>query len=233
MNPRYKPVKRALDIVVGCLSLLLLWPIALIAILAVFIEDPSASPIFVQKRTGKGEKPFLMYKIRTMRPHPDESSDHDDERLLRIGQILRRSSIDELPQILNVLKGEMSFIGPRPWLMKLLPYYSDRERRRHLVQPGMSGLAQVNGRNSVDFVTRLAYDIEYVENMSFMLDAKIFLKTIHYVFFSSKLVLSVSEALDLFDGDLCDIRQKEQEGKDERTALPVGGFARAEGEEIA
>lgn len=174
-----KYVKRLMDIVCSLVVLVLFW--WLYIILAVLVRVKLGSPVlFKQQRPGKNEKIFNMYKFRTMTDERDENGNllPDGIRLTKFGKALRATSLDELPEIFNILKGDMSFIGPRPLLVQYLPWYSKNEKRRHDVRPGLSGLAQVNGRNFVGWDDRLAYDVKYVDNISFMEDLCIALKTI-------------------------------------------------------
>jgi sugar transferase EpsL len=147
--------------------------------------------IFKQQRPGLHGKPFYLYKFRTMTDERDENGEllPDHLRLTPFGQFLRKFSLDELPQLYNILKGDMSFVGPRPLLMKYLPYYTDREKKRHNVRPGITGLAQVSGRNNLDWDERLELDVKYVENYSFWLDLKIIFLTIKKVLKSEDVVI--------------------------------------------
>lgn len=140
--------------------------------------------IFKQPRPGKDEKIFTMYKFRTMTNERDEHGEllPDSIRLTNIGKFLRSTSLDELPELINILKGDMSFVGPRPLSVKYLPYYNDRERLRHSVRPGLTGLAQINGRNTLNWEDRFKYDVNYVENLSFILDMSIMIRTFIKVF---------------------------------------------------
>lgn len=170
---RYQPAKRALDVLFA-LALAPLWvPATLLAALAVRIAMGSPS-FFRQTRTGRGGRPFVILKIRTMR----DGGGPEEGRITGIGRILRKTGLDELPQMANVLRGEMSFVGPRPLLPEYLPLYSPEEARRHDVAPGITGLAQVNGRNATTWRERLALDVEYVDRQSPWLDAAIVAKTI-------------------------------------------------------
>ncbi len=171
-------IKRIIDIVVAGLGLLLLTP--LLAVVALLVRLKLGSPIlFRQVRPGLGGEPFTIYKFRTMRNAFDEQGKplHDAERLTALGRFLRHWSLDELPELYNVLRGDMSLIGPRPLLMEYLPRYTAEQARRHDVRPGITGLAQVMGRNSLQFSQRLAYDIHYVDHFSLMLDLRIFYLT--------------------------------------------------------
>jgi len=176
-------IKRCFDIFVSLIGLILLLPVMFIA--AVMIRLSMGSPIFfIQKRPGYKGKPFDIIKFRTMRmPDPLKSSVEDDgERLTYLGRILRKTSIDELPEFWNVLKGDMSIVGPRPLLMEYLPRYSPEQARRHDVKPGITGWAQVNGRNAITWEERFRLDVWYVDNISFWLDMKILWMTFVKVF---------------------------------------------------
>lgn len=171
--------KRAIDIICSCLALIVLSPIILI--LAIVVRIKLGSPIiFEQERPGKDEKIFKMYKFRTMTSETDENGNllPDDMRLTRFGKILRSTSLDELPELINIIKGDMSIVGPRPLLVEYLPYYTVEERKRHLVRPGLTGLAQINGRNTLTWEEKFDFDIKYVENITFAGDVKIILQTI-------------------------------------------------------
>lgn len=174
--------KRILDIIVSGTALIILLP--LIIIIGLFIRKKLGSPIlFTQERPGKDEKIFKMYKFRTMTDKTDEFGDllPDEDRLTKFGRLLRASSLDEVPELWNIIKGDMSIIGPRPLLVRYLPYYSKVERERHLVRPGLTGLSQVNGRNSLNWEKRFELDIHYVRNISFINDLKILIITIKKV----------------------------------------------------
>lgn len=183
MSRVYKYIKRAMDFLVAVILLTVLSPLMLLA--ATLIAVNRDGPIlFKQKRPGKDGKIFTVYKFRTMSTalidrNGKELSDF--ERMTRIGKFLRKTSIDELPQLFNILKGDMSFIGPRPLLTEYLGLYSPEQMRRHEVLPGISGWAQVNGRNTLTWEQKFAYDIYYVDHYSFLMDMKIFFKTIENV----------------------------------------------------
>jgi len=175
-------LKRSLDIVVSVGILAFLWPILLI--LAVLVRFKLGSPIFFrQTRIGLGNQPFSMLKFRTMTDArgPDGALLTDDVRLTQFGQALRTTSLDELPEIINILKGRMSLVGPRPLLPEYLPFYTETEALRHTVRPGLTGLAQVSGRIAIGWDDRLALDVEYVRNFSFWNDLKILWRTVHVV----------------------------------------------------
>lgn len=174
-----KYIKRALDILCSCLAIVLLW--WLFIIVAFLVKVNLGSPIlFKQERPGKDRRIFKMYKFRSMNEKKDENGNllPDDERLTRFGRILRSTSMDELPEIFNILKGDMSIIGPRPLLVKYLPFYTEEENLRHTVAPGLTGWAQINGRNTTGWDERLQQDVFYVKNCSFLFDCKIFVLTI-------------------------------------------------------
>lgn len=175
-------MKRLFDIIASLCGLILLSPV--IAIVAWQIRRKLGSPVlFRQTRPGKDGEPFEMIKFRTMRNAVDEQGNPlpDSERITPFGSFLRSSSLDELPELWNVLKGNMSLVGPRPLLMEYLDYYTEEERLRHTVRPGLTGLAQVSGRNATSWDERLAYDVEYVKTRTFFGDLKIILKTIFQV----------------------------------------------------
>lgn len=180
-------VKRTLDVIFACIFLFLLFPIFLITALLVRIKLGS-TVIFRQARGGFGGREFMILKFRTMADKRDSEGKllPDTERLTRFGRFLRRMSIDELPQLINILRGEMSFVGPRPQLAEFLPHYTDEEKLRHSVRPGLTGLAQVSGRNSLPWKKRFELDAEYAKNVSFFLDAKIVFLTIFALFGKGK-----------------------------------------------
>ena len=176
------PVKRLLDIIIVAVALVLLSPVLLL--LARQIRRKLGTPVlFRQVRPGRGGIPFVMYKFRTMRDAADENGRPlpDAERLTLFGRKLRAASLDELPELWNVLKGDMSLVGPRPLLMEYLPLYNAEQRRRHLVRPGITGWAQVNGRNAISWPEKFRLDVWYVENRSLLLDIKILFLTVKKV----------------------------------------------------
>ncbi|NBI07986.1 sugar transferase [Senegalia massiliensis] len=174
-----KFIKRLMDFILALMAIILLSPV--LVIVGLLVKINLGSPIiFKQKRPGLDEKLFTMYKFRTM---TDEKNNYgellpDSTRLTKFGVLLRSTSLDELPELFNILRGDMSIVGPRPLLEEYLPYYTEIEKLRHSLRPGLSGLAQINGRNNIDWNTRLSLDVEYVKNISFILDIKIILKTI-------------------------------------------------------
>lgn len=185
MNNQHKPYgpyekyfKRMLDVFCGLAALLVFW--WLYIIVAILVRMKLGSPVlFKQERPGKNEEIFKLYKFRTMTDARDENGKllPDEVRLTKFGRALRTTSLDELPEVFNILKGEMSLVGPRPLTIQYLPYYSEEERHRHNVRPGLSGLAQVNGRNFIDWDHRLAFDVQYVKKITFMGDLRIILQT--------------------------------------------------------
>ena len=177
-----KYIKRLLDIVISLCGIIVLSPVYLI--LGILVRVKLGSPvIFKQERPGKDEKIFHLYKFRSMTDEKDESGSllPDEVRLTSFGKKLRSTSLDELPELLNILKGDMSLIGPRPLLVRYLPRYNEFQRHRHDVRPGLTGLAQINGRNAITWEKKFEYDVEYVQNLSFALDAHIFVGTVRAV----------------------------------------------------
>lgn len=185
-----KYIKRLLDIILSLFGLIVFFPIFLIVSLLVliFLGRPI---IFKQERPGKNEKIFTLYKFRTMSNKKDKNGEllPDEKRLTKFGKFLRKTSLDEIPEFFNILKGDMSFIGPRPLAVVYLPYYNEEERHRHDVRPGLTGLAQINGRNTLNWEERFAYDIKYVENITFKNDLKIIFGTVKKVVCSDGVVV--------------------------------------------
>lgn len=195
-------IKRLFDILVSLVTLLLTLP--LIALLAVFIRYKLGSPvIFRQIRPGLRQRPFMMVKFRTMLNVSDSNSESlpDEKRMTALGRILRATSLDELPELWNVLKGDMSLVGPRPLLMEYLPLYSKEQQRRHEVRPGVTGWAQVNGRNNLSWPERFKMDVWYVDNQSFWLDMKILLMTVKKVFLREDINQSGHATAEKFKGN--------------------------------
>lgn len=206
MYRRY--IKRILDIIISGIALLLLSPVFLI--LAILVRTKLGSPvIFHQERPGYREKIFTLCKFRTMTDERDENGEllPDARRLTPFGSFLRKTSLDELPELWNIFKGDMSLIGPRPLLVGYLPYYTERERIRHTVRPGLTGLSQVSGRNFLGWDERLAKDVEYVEHLNFLMDVKVFFQTIAVVFRSDDVSVD-SEAVECY---LWEIREKRED----------------------
>jgi lipopolysaccharide/colanic/teichoic acid biosynthesis glycosyltransferase len=171
--------KPAMDFVVAIIALIVSSPIFIaVSVLLFFVNGGKI--FFSQERSGFLQRSFMAYKFRTMNDAKDNHGQllPDGHRLTRIGRLIRKTSLDELPQLINILKGDMSFIGPRPLLPEYLPFYTDEQQKRHTVKPGITGLAQVNGRNLTTWEKRFEYDVYYVEHVSFLMDLKIFLKTI-------------------------------------------------------
>lgn len=179
-----KYVKRSIDVVGAVCLLAVAWPFMLIAAIAIKIEDPKGPVLFRQQRPGKDGKIFEIYKFRTMKVETHDKDGNrlpDIERVTKTGNVLRKISLDEFPQFINVLKGDMSFIGPRPLLVQYLEYYNEEQKRRHNVKPGISGWAQVNGRNAITWGERFKLDVWYVDHISLKLDIRILLMTIKNV----------------------------------------------------
>jgi len=196
-------MKRLFDIVVSMISIVILIP--LFGILYIFIWINLGTPVlFSQSRPGLYGKPFVMYKFRTMRDAVDENglSLPDEVRLTNFGKFLRSTSLDELPELWNVLKGEMSLVGPRPLLMEYLPLYSDEQARRHEVLPGITGWAQVNGRNSLSWEEKFKLDVWYVDNHSFFLDIKILFLTFKKIFIREGISAEGVATMNKFTGNL-------------------------------
>ncbi|MBD5523052.1 MAG: sugar transferase [Lachnospiraceae bacterium] len=206
-------IKRCLDFLLSLCGIIVLSPILLI--LCILVRVKLGSPVlFRQERPGQGEKIFTLCKFRTMTDEKDENGKllPDAVRLTKFGKFLRGTSLDELPELFNILKGDMSIIGPRPLLVSYLPYYSERERLRHSVRPGLTGLAQVSGRNFIDWDRRLARDVEYVENLSFGMDVKVLWMTVKTVLGHTD---EVAEDTNAVEGNFAEIRRKrlEEAGK--------------------
>lgn len=174
--------KRIFDILFSLSLLISLSPVLIIVAISLYFAN-NGSVFFYQQRPGKGEKVFRIMKFKTMNDAVDENGKllSDTDRLTKTGRFVRKTSLDEIPQLVNILKGDMSLIGPRPLLLKYLPYYTEQERKRHTVLPGITGFAQISGRNLLDWDERLRKDCEYVENISFSMDVKIFFTTIKNV----------------------------------------------------
>lgn len=176
-------IKRFIDLVISLFGLLLTSPILIIIIICLFLTN-SGKPFFFQKRPGKGTKVFRIIKFKTMNDKKDKDGNllPDADRLTSIGAFVRKTSLDEIPQLINVLKGDMSLIGPRPLLVQYLPLYNEVQKKRHEVRPGITGWAQVNGRNAISWTQKFEYDVWYVNHISFLLDVKILFLTLKKVF---------------------------------------------------
>lgn len=190
-----------MDFILSFLALIVLWPVILIV--AFLVRVKLGSPVlFKQERPGLNEKIFVIYKFRTMSDKRDEKGEllPDSIRLTKFGRFLRATSLDELPELLNILKGDMSIIGPRPLLVRYLPLYDERQKRRHDVRPGLSGLAQISGRNSISWEEKFNLDVMYVDNISFINDWKIILLTIKKVFVREGINSRQEETMEAFLG---------------------------------
>lgn len=195
-----KYIKRLLDIILSLIAIIITLPIFLITgiLVLIFLGKPA---IFRQKRPGKKEKIFTMYKFRTMSNKKDKDGNllPDELRLTKLGKFLRKTSLDEIPEFINILKGDMSFVGPRPLVPQYLPYYTSVERKRHSIKPGLTGLAQINGRNNLNWDERFKLDIEYVEKISFLADMKIVLMTIEKVLKTKDISVRGTGKIEDFD----------------------------------
>lgn len=189
--------KRVLDFIVVFSALLLIWPVLLLIYIWLTIANKGAGAIFYQERPGKDEKIFKVIKFKSMTDEKDENGCllPNEKRLTKVGAFIRKTSIDELPQLFNVLKGDMSLIGPRPLLVEYLPYYTEKERLRHSVRPGITGWAQVNGRNHVKWDDRLTFDVYYVEHLGFIMDCRVIIKTIKNVLMRKDIVVAPTGCL--------------------------------------
>ncbi|MBS6923970.1 MAG: sugar transferase [Lachnospiraceae bacterium] len=197
-----KHVKRLLDIACSMIVLICFW--WLLLIIAILVKTKLGSPIiFTQDRPGENGKIFKLYKFRSMSNETDNKGNllPDSQRLTRFGKILRSTSMDELPELFNILKGDMSIVGPRPLLVKYLNYYNEYEMARHNVRPGLTGLAQVSGRNSLTWKDRFEKDLEYVENASLLMDLKIIMRTIKKIIIKEGIEFKKTESImDYFNG---------------------------------
>lgn len=200
MYARY--IKRFLDLILSLLALIILMPVMIVIYILVRIKLGSPA-IFKQQRPGKNEKIFTLYKFRTMTDKKDENGNllPDEQRLTKFGKILRSTSLDELPELFNILKGDMSIVGPRPLLVEYLRLYNEEQRHRHDVRPGLTGFAQVNGRNSISWEEKFRDDIKYIENISFITDIKIVFKTIIKVFKREGISQENSATMEKFQGN--------------------------------
>ena len=196
-----KYIKRLLDFTLSFLALIILSPVLLVTALLVRIK--LGSPIiFHQERPGKSEKIFRLYKFRSMTDECDENGNllPDDQRLTRFGQILRSTSLDELPELWNILRGDMSIVGPRPLLVKYLPLYNEEQRHRHDVRPGLTGWAQANGRNAISWEEKFKLDVWYVQHISFWVDLKVIFMTVKKVFCRDGISSETSVTMEEFSG---------------------------------
>lgn len=193
--------KRTIDFTLALIALLLISPLFLLLVLFLAIAN-DGKPFFVQKRPGKNGKIFSIIKFKTMNDRKDDSGNllSDAERLTKVGMFVRKTSLDEIPQLINVVKGDMSLIGPRPLLVQYLPLYNDFQKRRHEVRPGITGWAQVHGRNAISWEQKFEYDVYYVENISLKLDASVILKTINKVLKSDGISQDGQATAEAFTG---------------------------------
>ncbi len=194
--------KNIIDFILASFGLLVLSPIFIIAIIGLYFAN-QGKPFFFQLRPGKNEKAFKIIKFKTMNDKKDSDGNllSDDLRLTKIGKFIRKTSLDEIPQLLNVIKGEMSLIGPRPLLPEYLPLYNQTQKKRHNVKPGITGWAQVNGRNAISWEQKFEYDVWYVDNISFILDFKIFFMTIKKVFIKEGINMQGQVTTEVFKGN--------------------------------
>ena len=195
-------IKRLLDFSIVLVALLIIWPVLLCITIWLHFANKGAGAFFTQERPGKNGKIFKVIKFKTMTDERDADGNilPDEQRLTRVGKLVRSTSIDEFPQLINVLKGDMSLIGPRPLLPQYLPLYSAEQARRHEVRPGITGWAQCNGRNAISWTKKFELDVWYVDNCSFILDVKILLMTIKKVFVREGISSATSATMEYFDG---------------------------------
>lgn len=201
-----KYVKRPMDLILASIAIIILSPLFLI--IAILVKAKLGSPVFFkQKRPGLHEEVFLMYKFRTMTEEKDEKGNllPDHVRLTRFGRLLRSTSLDELPELFNIVKGDMSIVGPRPLLVQYLPLYNQHQKRRHEVRPGLSGLAQINGRNAISWEDKFQLDVKYTENISFLGDWKIILLTINKILIKEGIHQEEQATVQYFTGDSEDV----------------------------
>lgn len=186
MNKCYRIIKRIIDFLLAMVLLILLFPI--IIILAIAIKfDSKGSILFKQERSGKNNKTFKIYKFRSMLYDNDVYDFNSIDKTTKVGKFLRKTSLDEIPQLINILKGEMSFVGPRPWIVEYSKYFTKEQMKRLEVLPGITGLAQCEGRNNISIFDKINYDIEYINNLSFKMDLYIIFKSIFIVFSNNEI----------------------------------------------
>ncbi|CAL2090789.1 sugar transferase [Tenacibaculum sp. 190524A05c] len=195
-------IKRIIDLAIATTLFVLASPIFIVLTILLSLAN-KGKPFFFQTRPGLNEKLFRIVKFKTMNDKVDDAGEllPDSERLTPVGVFVRKTSLDELPQLLNVIKGDMSLIGPRPLLLRYLPFYTEEERMRHTIRPGITGWAQVNGRNTVSWNERLAFDVEYVKNISFMFDLKIIYKTVLKIITSEDIVVDPESIMKNLDDE--------------------------------
>lgn len=181
MNKPYIKIKRIMDIILSFFLIITLSPLIFIISIAIKMDSPGPV-LFKQKRTGLNGEEFMLLKFRSMVADNDVFNFNKGDKITRVGKFLRSTSLDEIPQFINILKGDMSFIGPRPWLCEYYKYFTPHQQVRNLVRPGITGLAQVSGRKDLNILERIEYDIDYVNNVSLINDIKLFFKTIYVIF---------------------------------------------------
>jgi len=196
--------KKIFDFLIAYITFIIFLPVFIFVIFLLLITGKTATIFFTQKRPGKNGKIFKLIKFKTMNDKKDENGNllPDSERLTKIGKFIRKTSLDEIPQLINVIKGDMSLIGPRPLLPEYLDLYDDFQKRRHEVKPGITGWAQVNGRNAISWEQKFKYDVWYVDNVSFLIDLKILLLTIKKVFKSEGINAENTATVEKFKGNL-------------------------------
>lgn len=205
-----KFVKRMIDVIISGVGIIVLSPVLLVLWILVRVKLGGPA-LFTQERPGQNEKIFKLYKFRSMTDERDEKGEllSDEIRLTHFGKLLRSTSLDELPELFNILKGDMSLIGPRPLLVRYLPYYNEEERHRHDVRPGLTGLAQVNGRNALGWEDRFGYDLEYVNHLTFGMDCKVIAMTVGKVLKRSGTLSGADQTVADFDA----YRREQQRGE--------------------
>ena len=198
----YILIKRFFDFTAALIGLIFISPILLITTILLFFAN-QGSPFYFQKRPGKNGRIFTIVKFKSMNDKKDNHGNllPDEMRITKIGSIVRKTSLDEIPQLFNVLKGDMSFVGPRPLLISYMELYNEFQKKRHQVKPGVTGWAQVNGRNAISWDQKFKYDVYYVENQSFLLDMKILLKTVRKVFISEGISAADNATMPKFTGN--------------------------------
>lgn len=205
-----KYIKRAMDCFLSFCAIVVLSPI-MIVLTVVGAIAMKGNPFFTQLRPGKNEKIFRLIKFRTMSCQTDSDGNllPDDKRLTKYGKFLRSTSLDELPELINILKGDMAIVGPRPLLVKYLPLYSERQRHRHDVRPGLTGLAQVHGRNAIDWEEKFELDLDYIKDISAIVDIKIILETVKAVLIREGISSNTSQTMEEFKGEPTKVKEKE------------------------
>lgn len=196
-------LKRVFDFLIVFCVLAIIWPILFLIVIWLHFANKGAGAFFLQERPGKNNRIFKVIKFKTMTDERDADGNllPDEKRLTKVGKFVRSTSIDELPQLVNVLKGDMALIGPRPLLPEYLPLYNDEQARRHEVRPGITGWAQVNGRNAISWTKKFELDVWYVDHCSFLLDLKIILLTIKKVFVREGISSEISATMEYFTGN--------------------------------